>query len=552
MKKLFIYFILFISLFFVMDNIIALSIDNIGEGKSITINTDSAFNKVMLHDNELMNGNGTITMYQKSLLSGEIVYCADGSKAYIGEGYGNQKWIYDRKASNSDALAFIFENGFYDKNNLNMNYMTNNSELNYFITSVAVWHYTTKHTYTDRLFNLENGTYNGIESEGSRKLKSLIETAGNTDNHKNPKLNLNIDNKNMTLSSDGKYYVSSPIKIEGKDLDSKVSFSVIINDGTPIYIITTDINSTSSSGEFNVGSTVYVKIPTNQITGNTNVVVKASAGGTRGSVHIWEYSNPDENIQSIATYTPEVTEVKSELTLTISKTDVNISKQDITNGKEVTGAHLVIKNSDGTIVKEWISENEIKSFVLEPGTYTLEETIAPEGYIKSTEKITFVVGEDGKVTIDGKEVDKVVMKNAPIKIKISKQSINNKTELNGAKLRIVGKDNKTVKDINGELLEWTTNGKVKTIQLAPGTYILEEIEAPKGYELSDKKIEFTVRNDGKLYIDDKEVQDNTIVFKNTPEPKQVETGSYYIYIVATIGIIAVGITSYLIYNKYRK
>ena len=43
---------------------------------------------------------------------------------------------------------------------------------------------------------------------------------------------------------------------------------------------------------------------------------------------------------------------------------------------------------------------------LKAGIYTLTETIAPNGYILSTETITFTIKEDGSVT-------KVVMYNSP-------------------------------------------------------------------------------------------------------------------------------------------
>ena len=87
-------------------------------------------------------------------------------------------------------------------------------------------------------------------------------------------------------------------------------------------------------------------------------------------------------------------------------TGVNISKQDITNKQELPGATLVIKDYDGNIVKEFISENKPTYFELKPGIYTLTETVAPEGYILSSETITFTVKEDGTI-------DTVVMYNTP-------------------------------------------------------------------------------------------------------------------------------------------
>ena len=86
---------------------------------------------------------------------------------------------------------------------------------------------------------------------------------------------------------------------------------------------------------------------------------------------------------------------------------VSISKQDITNKEELPGATLVVKDYNGNVIEEWVSTNEPHYIEkLTPGIYTLTETIAPEGYILSTETITFTVKDDGTIT-------KVVMYNSP-------------------------------------------------------------------------------------------------------------------------------------------
>ena len=86
---------------------------------------------------------------------------------------------------------------------------------------------------------------------------------------------------------------------------------------------------------------------------------------------------------------------------------VSISKQDITNGKELPGATLVVKDSDGNVVDTWVSTDTPHLIEnLKAGMYTLTETIQPEGYVLSTETISFVVKDDGTIT-------KVVMYNSP-------------------------------------------------------------------------------------------------------------------------------------------
>ena len=241
--------------------------------------------------------------------------------------------------------------------------------------------------------------------------------------------------------------------------------------------------------------------------------------------------------------------IKSSITLTTNSTnvDVNISKQDITGSKEVKGATLIIKSGNEEIA-QWVSDGATRKVSLAPGTYTLEETIAPSGYILSTSKITFTVTADGTVTVDGKKVDTVIMKNEPLYISISKRSVNGKTELSGAKLKITDSEGKLEKDLDGKSLIWISSTKEEKFHLAPGDYILTELEAPKGYELSDTTIKFTVTETGKVLYDKKEAEDNRIVFKNTPEPKQVPTGSTLIYILF-LGVITAGVVTFLVFKR---
>ena len=92
---------------------------------------------------------------------------------------------------------------------------------------------------------------------------------------------------------------------------------------------------------------------------------------------------------------------------------VSVSKQDITDHKELEGAHLQITDEKGNIVDEWVSEKEpymIQNLYCGE-TYKLTETIAPKNY-KVAQSINFKVEESGKI-------QKVVMYDEllPVKVK---------------------------------------------------------------------------------------------------------------------------------------
>lgn len=84
-------------------------------------------------------------------------------------------------------------------------------------------------------------------------------------------------------------------------------------------------------------------------------------------------------------------------------TKLQISKQDATNGKELPGAELEIRDKDGNLVDKWTSTDKMHVIdAIAPGEYVLKETIAPDGYLVANE-IRFTVKETG-------EVQQVVMK----------------------------------------------------------------------------------------------------------------------------------------------
>ena len=89
-------------------------------------------------------------------------------------------------------------------------------------------------------------------------------------------------------------------------------------------------------------------------------------------------------------------------------TKVKISKLDITNRKELPGAHLEILDEKGEVLESWISGEE-PHYVekLPAGSYHLRETIAPDGYEK-TEDVIFEVK-------DTMEIQTVFMYDNPVK-----------------------------------------------------------------------------------------------------------------------------------------
>lgn len=155
-------------------------------------------------------------------------------------------------------------------------------------------------------------------------------------------------------------------------------------------------------------------------------------------------------------------------------TKVEISKKTVTGDDELEGATLTVKDSNGDVVLDkdgneltWVSgdhPHKIEELHINEA-YTLEETVAADGYVKAT-GIEFKVNEDGSVT-SVTMIDKMVT--------VSKVDMGGK-EVKGAEM--------SVTDTDGNVIDsWTSDGTEHKVNgLEEGKkYILNENTAPAGY-----------------------------------------------------------------------
>ncbi|HDR7246561.1 SpaA isopeptide-forming pilin-related protein [Bacillus pacificus] len=169
---------------------------------------------------------------------------------------------------------------------------------------------------------------------------------------------------------------------------------------------------------------------------------------------------------------------------------LQVIKKDAESGKVLEGAEFKLKNETGQVVGETKTTNKdgvVKFENLVPGKYTLEETKAPEGY-KALE-----------VTVEVNVVANTVIKqevlNEKVKEKIKGQVEITKVDATDTNKKLAGAVFEILKDgTKIDTLTTDKNGKATSKELEPGDYILKEVQAPEGYELSDKGIEFTISN----------------------------------------------------------
>lgn len=396
---------------------------------------------------------------------------------------------------------------------LNTKPNTGNKDKDFYITQMAVWYYEDYLTKSD--FNLVREVKEYIVSnvendEVARKIYNLYRGAKN---YKEAVGKLSLGKDAVTFTLQDGYYVSSEIKVYEENLSTKVKYSLT---NTP-------------AGSLVVKSTngVKVKIPAEKIPEGKQLTFSLDVQGsyTKYTGYYYYYNS---NYQKVLFQDPLETKVtlKDSLSMTIKhykeNFEINISKTDVTQSKEVAGATLVVKDESGKEIEKWVSTNEAHKITLKSGKYSLTETIAPKGYKLSSTTIHFLIDDAGALFVKNEKgnyvsVNKVVMINELIDV-VSFAKKDSKTDayLSGATL--------VIKDEKGNVVkEFVSGNTVYQLSLDAGKYTLSEKSAPAGYILSDEVIKFELLNDGTLRVMNNkgEYADSAIItYYNTPEKEE--------------------------------
>lgn len=207
-----------------------------------------------------------------------------------------------------------------------------------------------------------------------------------------------------------------------------------------------------------------------------------------GTTYTLTEITPPDGFGYAAAVSFEVNEegVEERVMLINEPTNIEISKIDITDRRELAGARMQIRERNGSVVDQWISTDvphKIIGKLLAGRSYTLIELSPPNGYGQAAE-LDFTVGE-------GSEIKRICMEDRPTNVKISKVNIANQNELSGAHLKICTKDGEIIEEWVSTAKPHTMTGKLK----AGETYTISETAPPPGYDKA-LEIDFTVSMDG--------------------------------------------------------
>lgn len=181
------------------------------------------------------------------------------------------------------------------------------------------------------------------------------------------------------------------------------------------------------------------------------------------------------------------------ITNTAEEKEITLKKVSDT-GEALTGAtfrlsgeksYILTTGSDGTA-----------KISLPYGDYILEEVIAPDGYVLSSEKQALNLSDSG-LKLNGKAVSgfTVTLKNQPVTFALTlhKRDASTGKALSGATFRITG--NSYTKTVTAD-----ASGNTETIKLRPGTYGITETATPSGYIRPLGGWTLTVERDGDMSV----------------------------------------------------
>jgi len=439
------------------------------------------------------------------------------------------------KATTDYGYQYLIQNGYPNKS---LGYGDNGD---YYTTQLALWMYTYKvygASEEDKLVGYlidSNGEksfhFTGASTTANRQTKiaqSAYElyrkalAAHNTGKtNKSYKLSHSVASNEM-LVENGKL-ISRPVTVT---LDGAMEYNVSFNVKNVVAVSTESGNVKTSfrvSEKFRVRYEGDIK----------DFQVKATITAKDPNVIVYEVK-PEGNAKSLMISTfldSDGSSLSDEVYFNYDADRTTIHNQDKNSGREIAGATLVIKDLHGNKVATWITTTEAHYEVLDPGTYMLEQTIAPTGYIKPSSGIQFTVKGDG--------TDEVTLLNEKLTgTDVSCLDDSGEKELPGVTIVVYNQE-------GTEVATWVTTEKKYHLVLNPGTYTLKETSVPAEYELKKDIISFVVLEDGS-------VKDNLIVqneLKAIPVPI---TGSVKSIIMVISSLVLVICGTLLLYDGLTK
>ncbi len=352
--------------------------------------------------------------------------------------------------------------------------------------------------------DIEEGEYYIKEispPDGYTKSTDVVSVRVEEDSNDSKKLIVSYKNGDQPYSSETLEFVNNPIDIEFTKHDSNgnplagAEFTLYEENGTTVF---EDRDPVTSDDD---GKVVFTVIPVGKyviketkapsgyrdFNGAIEVEVKVEDEGTVATVTFTEKDKSDSG---------EV-EIGEDGTLIVTNErrpsppnpipaygKIAIKKTD-EDKKVLPGAEFTLYDEDGKVVDRGVtgSDGTLSFEDLEPGSYTLKETKAPEGYVLEVDEkgVTVAANRTNTYTFTNKKAEP----EKPGRIEIVKVDEEGRL-LSEAWFSLI--------DGNGTTLEnvVTVNGRAAFEDVPVGRYTVKEVQAPEGYVLTEQEVNVTV------------------------------------------------------------
>ena len=228
---------------------------------------------------------------------GKVAYCMD-----LGKSWPERKTDLSLVGEGDAGLTYILSNGYPYKS------IVGNDDQDRFITQAAVWWYLSDTGQTGKLS--DDFTTNAADPYGLRSyIQKLVSDAKNAKVSSAPTLDVKVNNSDMSLSSDGNYFISEEIT---PTLTGTSSYKVSVS-GAPSG---TTITNTSGQSQttFKSGEKFQVRTPSNALGQTTTIKVTVSATGATSKAYVYQPS--DSSMQRLTVLYTDNTDLSKTINLT--------------------------------------------------------------------------------------------------------------------------------------------------------------------------------------------------------------------------------------------
>lgn len=215
-------------------------------------------------------------------------------------------------------------------------------------------------------------------------------------------------------------------------------------------------------------------------------------------------------------------------------TGIMITKLSSVDDQPLVGAKFEIRTAEGKVIGEFATDTAgDPTIAVEPGVYYVHETKAPDGYLLN-EEVFRVEVEAGKI------VPLVVRDDPEPSLVIYKGDKNTGKGIPGAIFK--------VETANGDFIgQYTTDAQGEALirPIKPGHYVVKEMSAPEGYELTEKcskTITVKVGVINRVEFFDAEKGSLVVRLEDQKDGHRLENGRFELYWAADGRKVAEGVT----------